>query len=177
MRSKNNVLTTVLAFLMVALVFLLIPGPTFAQDTTTTTTTTDTSTTATDETASTDSSAIQFGLLSMGQDNLFLYDFKDKEWFLAIGGGFDILKFEKALNYGGTLCATLHATAAARVTGNTSSAMVGGSLNFDMVKLISGTGLTLMGKDLSVVFGPAIAYDTTNGKFAGGLNLNFSYSF
>jgi len=153
---------------------MMVYGLAIAQEATTTTTVTDIATT-TEET--TTQQAIQFGLLSMGQDNFYGVYFGESEPFLAIGGGFDIARYSKEMKYGGVLEITLHATAAAKVTGDDSGALVGGSLNIDMVKLINGTGINILLNDFKFLAGPAILYDAINGKMAYGGLINFSYSF
>lgn len=151
---------------------MVVYGAVFAQttDTTTTTTTTDVATVDTTQ-------SVTFGLLSMGQDNLYLKYFDGGTPFLAIGGGFDIARYSKKLSYGGTFEATLHATAAAKVTGDSSAALVGGSINIDVVKLITGTDVTILLSYFRLLLGPSLAYDTNAGKWGYGGLLNFSYTF
>lgn len=71
MKRKSKASATIMAFLTVASVFLMA-GPAVAQDTTDTaaTSTAPESAGSATETMSTGSSAIRFGLLDMGQDNL-----------------------------------------------------------------------------------------------------------
>jgi hypothetical protein len=128
-----------------------------------------------DSTAS-DTSGAKFGLLSMGQDNLYLAS-PGESAFLAVGAGFDIASYDKDIgSKGGKLALTLHATAAARVTGNDSSTLVGGSVNLDLIKLFNGTGINFLLNNFRCVIGPAVVYDAAKGKPAYGGLLNFSYS-
>ena len=130
----------------------------------------------TPEPAASDTGGAKFGLLSMGQDNLYLAS-PGESAFLAIGAGFDVASYEKSIgSKGGKLSLTLHATAAARVTGNDSGTLVGGSVNLDLIKLFNGTGINFLLNNFKCVLGPAIVYDAAKGKPAYGGLLNFSYT-
>lgn len=131
---------------------------------------------STDASASTDTGTTKMGFLSMGQDNLYLA-MPGESAFLAVGAGFDILSWEKSIgSKGGKLSLTLHGTAAARVTGNDSSAIAGGSINIDIVKLFNGTGVNFLLNNFKCVIGPAVVYDANKGKMGYGGLLNFSYT-
>jgi hypothetical protein len=73
---------------------------------------------------------------------------------------------------------TLHATAAARATGDKAgNTLVGASINVDLIKLLTGTGISLLTKSITCVVGPVVVYDIALGKPAFGGLVNFSYSF
>lgn len=126
--------------------------------------------------AASDADGAKLGLLSMGQDNLYLAE-PGESAFLAVGAGFDVASYEKSIgSKGGKLSLTLHATAAARVTGNDSSTLVGGSVNLDLIKLFNGTGISFLLNNFKCLIGPAVVYDAAKGKPAYGGLLNFSYT-
>lgn len=144
-----------------ALMFIGICSLSFAADTSTTTT----------------SDGLAGGFLAAGQDNLWLAE-KGQRAFVAVGAGVDLLKYQKSFSYGGVFVAKLHATAAARVTGNdVGYALAGASVNIDLIKLIAGLpGLEFLGT-FTCEIGPVAVYDTLYGKPAYGGLINFTYKF
>lgn len=121
------------------------------------------------------------GLLAIGQDNLYLCS-AGTGCFLAIGGGVDIARFEKVFkdkdgkDTEGKFSVALHGYSAFKVTGNNSSAIFGGSLNLDLVKLVKASGIEILIPNLTCVIGPAVGYDVGSGKAVAGGLINFSYT-
>lgn len=118
---------------------------------------------------------LSFGL-SIGQDNAYLC--QGGKCFLAIGGGFDVLGYEKPLGTkGSVLDLKLHGMALAKVTNNESGQLYGAAITLDVIRLITGAQLSVLVDDLRLLIGPAVAHDVTSGRVAYGGMINFNYKF
>lgn len=116
-----------------------------------------------------------FGL-AIGQDNAYLC--MDGDCFLAIGGGFDVLGYQKAIgDKGSVLDLKLHGMALAKVTNNESGQLYGAAVTLDVIRLITGAQLSVLVDDLRLLIGPAVAYDVQSGRVAYGGMINFNYKF
>jgi hypothetical protein len=125
------------------------------------------------------STAVNEGLgfkFGVGQDNAYLC--QNGTCYFAVGGGFNILGYEKAVGTKGSILdLTLHATALVKATGGEAGTLLGLSANLDLVKLITGTGIKIFIPELSCVVGPIVAYDITKGNIAYGGVVNVNYMF
>jgi len=119
------------------------------------------------------------GLLAkfaVGQDNAYLCS--SGNCFLAIGGGIDILGYTKQVGTKGSILdLKLHGMALAKVTDNESGPVFGAAVTLDAIKLITGTGVSILIPQLNVLLGPAVGYDVDKGKAVYGGMVNISYQF
>ena len=113
---------------------------------------------------------------AVGQDNAYLC--QGGKCYMAIGGGVDILGYQKVVGTkGSVLDLKLHGMMLAKVTNNESGTLAGAAVTMDVVKLISGTGISILIPELTCLIGPAIAYDINKGGLAYGGMINFNYKF
>ncbi len=119
------------------------------------------------------------GLLAkfaVGQDNAYLCS--SGNCFLAIGGGIDILGYTKQVGTKGSILdLKLHGMALAKVTDNESGPVFGAAVTLDAIKLITGTGVSILIPQLNVLLGPAVGYDVDKGRVVYGGMFNISYTF
>lgn len=113
---------------------------------------------------------------SVGQDNAYLC--QSGQCFFAVGGGINILGYERAVGTKGSILdLALHGTVLVKATGSEAGTLVGVAVNLDVVKLMTGTGVKIFIPELSCVIGPVVAYDVTKGSVAYGGLVNFNYRF
>ena len=119
------------------------------------------------------------GLLAkfaVGQDNAYLCN--GEKCYLAIGGGIDILGYTKQVGTKGSILdLKLHGMALAKVTDNESGPVFGAAVTLDAIKLITGTGVSILILQLNVLLGPAVGYDVDKGRVVYGGMFNISYTF
>ncbi len=117
-----------------------------------------------------------FAKFAVGQDNAYLCN--GSKCFLAIGGGIDILGYQKAIGQKGSILdLKLHTMALAKVSDNETGTVFGAAITLDAMKLITGTGINVLIPNLNVLIGPAAGYDVTTGKPVYGGMINFNYQF
>lgn len=166
----KKILFAILVTLMITVTMpFIVVGQTITNTPTTTTAPAPTATAST-------TGEVKAGFLSMGQDNIYAW-IPGEGAFLAVGGGFDVISWEKDIGAkGGKLNLILHPYAAARVTGSDTGAIVGTSVNVDLIKLFNGTGVKFLLDNFKCVIGPTMLYDANMGKMGYGGLLNFSYT-
>lgn len=167
--------TVIITALFIVFIFAMAA---FAQEATENTTSTgaiavtDTATEST-TTFNTIMSGLGFGV---GLDNI--YGAFGTDEFFATGLGVDIAQFSKSLKYGGKLNLYLHGVAATVTSGvDKGTAIFGASGNVDAISLITGTPLTLLTKEMSLVIGPTVLYNAGSGKIGYGGLFNLTYTF
>lgn len=117
-----------------------------------------------------------FAKFAIGQDNAYLCS--SGNCFLAIGGGIDILGYTKQVGTKGSILdLKLHGMALAKVTDNESGPVFGAAVTLDAIKLITGTGVSILIPQLNVLLGPAVGYDVDKGRVVYGGMFNISYTF
>lgn len=128
---------------------------------------------------SSDAQRAQEGLsipFSVGQDNAYLC--QNGNCFFAVGGGVDIVGFEKAMGSNGSILdLKLHGMMLSKVTDNESGTLTGAAITLDVMKLITGAKLSVLIDNLSFLVGPAVAYDVGKGGLAYGGMVNLNYAF
>lgn len=113
---------------------------------------------------------------SVGQDNAYLC--QKGQCFFAVGGGVDVIGYEKAIgSKGSILDVKLHGMMLSRVSDNQSGTLAGAAATLDVMKLITGAKLSVLIDKLSLLIGPAIAYDADKGSLAYGGMVNLNYKF
>ena len=113
---------------------------------------------------------------SVGQDNAYLC--QSGKCFYAVGAGVDVLGYEKALgSKGSILDIKLHGMALAKVSDNETGQLYGAAITLDMMRLITGAKVDVLIDKLSLLLGPAVAYDADKGSIAYGGMVNLSYTF
>jgi len=113
---------------------------------------------------------------SFGQDNAYLC--QGGKCFFAVGGGVDIIGYEKEIGKkGSVLDLKLHGMMLSKVTDNQKGTLTGAAITLDVMRLMTGAKISVLIPQLSLLIGPAVAYDIDKGNIAYGGMCNLSYKF
>lgn len=168
--SKTSILLTLVIALALTTLFSISSAPAFAQEAA------NPAAQAAPAPASTETKTGFSIPFSVGQDNAYLC--QSGKCFFAVGGGVDVIGFEKAVgSKGSVLDVKLHAMMLSRVSDNQSGTFAGAAATLDVMKLITGAKLSVLIDKLSLLIGPAVAYDADKGSIAYGGMVNLNYKF